>query len=173
VQKLLCLKKQEGQMQQKLIVCDPDKCLGCLICEFACSAHKEKGTDPSLSRIRVVNFEPTGSMAIACVLCDDTPCVRVCPRKALRQNEETGTIIVDESKCNACGWCFGACPFGAIAFNPTRKKVMICDLCDGEPECVKYCPFEGALTYTTVDEVGHKYRRGVFKKLLEDKASEM
>lgn len=154
-------------MQRKFIFCDPEKCLGCLICEFVCSAIKEKSTNPLLSRIRVVNLEPTGSMAIACVLCEDAPCVTVCPRKALRRNEETGIVVVDEDKCNGCSWCLEACPFGAIAFNPYKKTVMICDLCGGDPECVKYCPFD-ALTFSSIEEAAHGQRRDVFKKLLKD-----
>jgi len=106
--------------------------------------------------------------AIACRMCEDAPCVNSCPRNALRQAQETGIIIVDENRCNGCGWCFGACSFGAIAFHPTKKIVTFCDLCDGEPECIKYCPFEGALTFATKDEVGHKYRRGTFEKLQEE-----
>ena len=157
-------------MQEKFIFCDPDKCLGCLICEFACSAAKGKSTDPLLSRIRVVNFEPVGSMAIACVLCKDTPCVRVCPRKALKQEEKTGVVLVDEDKCNGCCWCFEACPFGAIAFNPQKKVVMICDYCDGDPACVKYCPFDGALTLSRIDEVAHSRRKDVFKEILKETA---
>jgi len=160
-------------MQRRLIICDPSKCLGCLLCEFACSAFKEKSIDPTLSRIRVVNFEPTGSMAIACVLCEDSPCVRSCPRNALRRSEETGVIIVDEYRCSGCSWCLNACPFGAIAFHPTKKSVRICDLCDGEPECVKACPYEGALAFTTMEEVSHKWRSDAFKRLLKELTSEV
>lgn len=160
-------------MQGRFVVCDPGKCLGCLICEFACSAKKEKSIDSSLSRIRVVNLEPTGSMAIACVLCEDPMCVKSCPLNALARSEENGVIMVDESRCTGCSWCLNACPFGAIAFNPTKKAVVICDLCDGDPECVKYCPFEGALTFATIDEITDKYRRETFKRLLKEQAIEV
>jgi Fe-S-cluster-containing dehydrogenase component len=155
-------------MQRRFVFCDRERCLGCQICEFICSARKEKSTDPLLSRIRVVNLEPTGSMAIACVLCEDPSCVRSCPRNALRRSAKTGVIIVDEVRCNGCSWCFGACRLGAIGFHLGKKVVTICDLCDGEPECVKYCPFEGALTFTTMDEVSHKHRGEAFKKLLKE-----
>ncbi|MHA1712026.1 MAG: 4Fe-4S dicluster domain-containing protein [Candidatus Freyarchaeota archaeon] len=115
----------------------------------------------------MVNLEPTGSMAIACVLCEDAPCVRVCPRKALRQNKETGVVVVDEDRCNGCRWCFEACPFGAITLNSYKKAVMICDLCGGDPECVKYCPFD-ALTFSSIEEVAHSRRKDAFKELLKE-----
>ncbi|MEM3665646.1 MAG: 4Fe-4S dicluster domain-containing protein [Candidatus Bathyarchaeia archaeon] len=155
-------------MKNKFIFCDPEKCLGCLICEFACSAIKEKSINPLLSRIRVVNLEPAGSIAVTCTLCDDTPCVKACPRKALRRDNETGVVLVDEDKCNGCRWCFEACPFGAIAFNPYKRKVMICDLCDGNPECVKYCPFNGALTFSSIEEIAHNRRTEILKKILKE-----
>lgn len=158
------------KMQNLILYSDPEKCLGCSICEFVCSATKEKSMDPLLSRIRVVNLEPAGSIAFACVQCNDTPCVKVCPRKALRQNEKNGIISVDKEKCSGCGWCIEACPFGAIAFNPNDKKAMICDLCDGNPECVKYCPFK-ALTFSSIEEITHGRRKDVFVKLLKELAS--
>ena len=45
-------------MPHKFIVCDPDKCVGCQICEFACSAVKEGVFQPLFSRIRTVRIEP-------------------------------------------------------------------------------------------------------------------
>jgi carbon-monoxide dehydrogenase iron sulfur subunit len=156
-------------MRNSILFSDPEKCLGCSICEFVCSATKEKSTDPLLSRIRVVNLEPVGSISFACVQCNDTPCVMVCPRKALRQNEVSGVIEVNEEKCNGCGWCIEACPFGAIAFNPETKTAMICDLCGGDPECVKYCPFD-ALTFSSIEEVTHGKRKEVFENLLKELA---
>jgi Fe-S-cluster-containing hydrogenase component 2 len=155
-------------MERKAIFSDPQKCIGCFICEFACSATKEKSTSPLLSRVRVVNFEPIGSMAIACLSCENPRCVRNCPQNALRQSEKTGAIVVDETKCNGCGWCSGVCRFGAIGIHPKKKIAAICDFCEGEPECVKYCPVEGALTYSTIENVSHERRKGAFKKLLEE-----
>ncbi len=32
---------------------------------------------------------------------------------------------------------------------------MKCDLCEGDPECVKYCPY-GAIEYLPVDEAERK-----------------
>ncbi len=156
-------------MQQKYVVCNPAKCLGCGICEFVCSAVKEKKLDPAFSRIRQVNFEPIGSMAIACLLCENPPCVVACPRDAL-QKEEKGAIRVDEYKCNGCGWCIHACKFGAITLHPTKKVVMTCDLCDGDPECVELCPFEDALIFGTIEQLEHKLSRGLVDMILHELA---
>jgi len=156
-------------MSKKFIVCDPDKCLGCQICEFACSAEKVKSCNPLFARIRVVNFEPQGSMAIACVLCEKAPCVTSCPTKALLKSER-GIIQVEEKKCNGCGWCIAACKFGAITLDPSKNIVSICDLCAEDPKCVKFCPFE-AISYATVEEAAPKFRRIGIGQLLQELVS--
>ena len=46
-----------------------------------------------------------------CVQCGT--CVRVCPRAALRQ-DENGWIRVDRSHCDACGECVAVCTQGAL-----------------------------------------------------------
>jgi len=104
-------------------------------------------------------------MAIACLLCEDPACVAACPRDALLKDEK-GVIRVDEYKCNGCGWCILACEFGAITLHPTKKVVMTCDLCDGDPECVKHCPFEDALAYATIEEVANKLRKEAVDNML-------
>ena len=35
---------------------------------------------------------------------------------------------------------------GGIVFVPEKKVVIKCDLCDGDPVCVKFCP-TGAIKY--------------------------
>jgi Fe-S-cluster-containing hydrogenase component 2 len=35
--------------------------------------------------------------------------------------------------------CVAACPFGAMRWNSGRSRVFKCDLCDGDPQCVRFC----------------------------------
>ncbi len=156
-------------MQSKFVVCDPGKCVGCGICELACSAEKEKSFNPLFSRIRSVRLdsikEPLTSIAFACFLCEDPACVKSCPREALSVNEEDGTILVDEVKCNGCGLCIAACEFGAMSRHPEKNVASVCDLCKDEPKCVEACP-KGALYFDTIDEVIRKSEVDVVKPLL-------
>lgn len=156
-------------VQHPFIVCDPDKCIGCQMCELICSATKHGEFAPLLSRIRNVRIYPITMMSVACRLCEDPPCVTACPRQALSQSEETGIIIVDKELCNGCGWCIEACDFGAIILNPAEKVVEICDLCQdlGEPQCVRFCLKE-ALSLSTPEQVAQKARREVVARLLEE-----
>jgi len=154
---------------RRFVAADPDKCDGCGICEYVCSMEKEKVFNPLKSRIRVVRLNLIANVAIACRLCEDAPCVAACPREALSQSEETGVIMVDEDKCDGCGWCIEACEFGAITLHPDSKVVIVCDLCGGEPKCVDWCP-EEALKLVTRDELATKARVEAARKLFGETA---
>jgi Fe-S-cluster-containing hydrogenase component 2 len=125
--------------------------------------------NPLKSRIRVVRLNPLVNVSLSCRLCEDPPCVAACPRDALTQSEENGTILVDEDKCNGCGWCIEACDYGAIMIHPEKKVVFVCDLCkeQGEPQCVKWCP-EEALDLVTSDVLAQKARIAATKKLFQE-----
>jgi indolepyruvate ferredoxin oxidoreductase alpha subunit len=55
--------------------------------------------------------------------------------------------MVDEDKCDGCGWCIEACEYGAVTLHPTTRKAIVCDTCNGEPKCVLECP-DSALTFS-------------------------
>jgi TPP-dependent indolepyruvate ferredoxin oxidoreductase alpha subunit len=141
-------------MVNQFVSCEPQKCVGCVVCEYACSLEKEKVFNPLKSRIRAIRLDPLSNVAIACRACTEAPCVAACPEKALTQSIETGVVTVDEDKCNGCGWCIEACEYGAITLHPDTQKVIVCDVCNGEPECVQFCP-EGALSLVgkTTDKI--------------------
>ena len=60
--------------------------------------------------------------------------------------------------------CVISCPLGAIEIDPVKHTAFKCDLCEGDPECVKIC-LPGALTYVEKDKVGFSERREALKKL--------
>ena len=125
--------------------CNPKMCNGCVVCEYACSMEKEQTFNPVKSRIKAVRLDTIKNIALTCRACQDAPCVAACPNGALVQSLENKTIIVDESKCKGCGWCIQACEYGAITLHPSTKKAIVCDMCNGDPVCVKWCP-ESALS---------------------------
>lgn len=160
-------------MSKKYLIADPTKCTGCGVCELVCSASKDKAFNKRLSRIRVVKLEPFVQTAVACRLCENPRCVRVCPRGALTQNRETGVIAVDTTKCAraGCGWlCVEACEFGAITIHPDDRTAIVCDLCGGDPPCVELCIPE-ALKLTTLDTLTERARRSIVKELFLEKQS--
>jgi len=120
-------------------------CKGCRRCEVACSLKKAGMINPAQSRIRIYQFYPGPiDVPILCRQCSTRPCMAACPPKvqAILVDERTGATKVDPLKClgEKCGRCAKACIHGAITFHPEVKEALVCDLCDGEPECVKACP---------------------------------
>ena len=153
---------------RKFVSVDPSKCTGCGICEYACALEKEENNmNPIRSRIRVVRMTPMFNFALACRSCEDAKCVTACPEKALSQSEQKGIIMVKEKKCKGCDWCIQACPHGGITIHSDTGIAVACDLCDGEPKCIEFCP-EEALELVGTDEEAEKR----FKEALEKLPSE-
>ena len=132
-------------MVNQHVACDNQKCVGCGICEYACSYEKEQVFNPLKSRIRAVRMNQINNTATTCRACKDAPCVSSCPHEALSKSVQTGTINVDEIRCTGCGWCIESCQYGAVTMHPSKRKVIICDTCQGDPKCIKSCP-ENALS---------------------------
>ena len=115
------------------------RCSGCRRCEIACSLHHEGKMWPEASRIRVFMLVPGVEIPHFCVQCHDHPCVSACPVEALSVDRETTAVLVDREKCTSCGLCVKACPGNIPYLHPGDNKAVICDLCGGDPECVKVC----------------------------------
>lgn len=150
---------------RKFVSVDPSKCIGCGICEYACTVEKGEGIwNPIRSRIRVVRMSPVFNFALTCRGCDDAKCVKACPERALSQSETTGLLIMDESRCKGCDWCVQACDHGGITIHADTGKAIACNLCDGEPKCVDSCP-EEALSIVDSDEAAEKLFNDALAKL--------
>jgi carbon-monoxide dehydrogenase iron sulfur subunit len=151
---------------RKSVFAKPDKCTGCGTCELVCTAFHEKKYGLRKSRIRNVKIGDTVRISMTCRLCDKPACLAVCPTDALIQDAKTGVIIVNDKRCNGCGWCIQSCPFGVMFFHPIKKVPIMCDLCNGDPMCVKDCP-EKALEMTTLDAFSSMVRESTVKELIE------
>jgi len=138
---------------EKVLMVDVTKCTGCRICELVCSLSHEGECNPLKSRIRVFKIEEEGiDLPCVCQHCDTPLCRDVCPVDAIRRDPDTGAVIIKEELCVGCRACSLVCPYGAITMDVSRKVMLKCDLCDGDPRCVKFC-LTKALIYERKDVV--------------------
>ena len=138
----------------KVLVIDYEKCTGCRLCEQVCSVKHEGVSNPARSRIKIVKWEQEGRyVPMGCQQCESAPCQAVCPVKAISRDEPLNRVMVDYDVCIGCRMCVAVCPFGAMAFDTLAKRVIKCDLCDGDPLCVKFC-YVAAVQYVDASEQG-------------------
>ncbi len=120
------------------ITVDHKKCTGCRICEQICTFSHEQEFNPRRARIKILIREREGINApLLCRQCKS--CLSACKREALSWDEKVGVMRVSAERCNGCGLCMEACDEGAIFLDPLSGRVNICDLCNGDPQCVKWC----------------------------------
>ncbi len=149
--RLLNATLEEETLKVRLIEVNPSNCTVCRLCEMVCSLHHEQECSTVKSRIKIVRDEEFGNhLVLVCMQCPEAYCVESCPTEALHRDEETGVVLVDAELCNGCEECVDACPIGAPTFDREKEVVFKCDLCGGDPECVKVC-FREALTVKEVD----------------------
>jgi len=146
-------------MTQKVLVVNSELCVGCRVCELACSARHEHSFHPAKSRIHVIRWDGMGvDVPRVCLQCDKPPCMKVCPVEAFRRDEKTGAVLINYDVCIGCRLCVNECPFSGISVDQDRGMMIKCDLCGGDPQCVKYCPTK-ALQFVKADQVAWLKRR--------------
>ena len=146
---------------EKHLLAIPNRCTGCNRCVYACAAVKEGIFMPSKARVRVSNFPLKGySVPCICFQCPKPDCMKACPEKAIFKNER-GVVVIDAGKCDGCGDCVKACPYGMIE-QYTSGQAFKCDLCGGTPACVGECHF-GALEFKEPDAIMKKLRGAQMK----------
>ena len=154
IAELLGCAVEQGEPQVAVVRCHPANCGenrrsnydGLRSCAFAATVYTGENGCP-----------------FGCLGCGD--CVAACQFDAIHMDAETGTPVVDEDKCTACGACAKACPRRVIELrnkgNKGRRVFVRCinkekgavamktckNACIGCGKCAKVCPFE-AITVT-------------------------
>lgn len=136
----------------------PERCSGCRICELVCAIEHHGVNNPKKACIRamVLYPQPVIRMPIVCLQCGEPKCAENCPTGAL--SRENGVVRLNAEKCVSCQVCVTSCPFGAIFVHDDLDTPLKCDLCDGDPECVKECPKQ-ALLFQPQHTLGQAHRK--------------
>jgi Fe-S-cluster-containing hydrogenase component 2 len=153
----------------KKLVVDLGKCTGCKSCQIICALTHESEANYNLARINISKDDSMGlSAPVPCAQCLDAPCVEACPVEAIVLDTKTGAKIIVDEECIMCEACVGACPFGAISLieKGGQTKVIKCDLCHGDPECVKHCE-PGAIRYREAADMAEERSDALGDKLIE------
>lgn len=158
-------------MDERAIVIDTSKCMGCRGCQVAC---KQWNQLPAVATKNTGSYEnpPTGAADTftkvafkeevidgklnwlfrkeQCMHCTRATCVEMCPVDA-RAKDEFGFTEVDREKCIGCGLCVSVCPF-QVPYLDADRKAKNCWFCLDRvlngmtPACAKACP-TGAIKF--------------------------
>jgi len=127
---------------------DESRCTGCRSCVLACSFAHTLSFSENGSRIEVLRDAEHGcATPRVCIGCEPAFCIASCPVGALSRDPALGIVKVDSAVCIGCRQCVDACPHGGVRFGETDKVPRFCDLCGGDPICVKYCQFPRAIQW--------------------------
>jgi carbon-monoxide dehydrogenase iron sulfur subunit len=167
------------------IECDEMKCVGCGVCQMACSMKHHGVINKELARIQVRKYllPLPKAVQVTCVQCQENEreCQRACPVSppAIHYDNNLLHLVIDKDRClgTECLQCRDACPARAIRSYPAVSSApFVCDLCDIEnngrrdPQCVNVCPY-GALNFLTSQEHRFGYAvQDVRRKHADEKA---
>ena len=150
---------------KKVLIVNADLCIGCRMCEAACSLVHYGAVGISHARLKVLRYDNAAFFnPVVCMQCEVPYCASVCPSKAISKNPETGVVKVSRKKCTGCKMCLTACPFGAMGF--VENVAIKCDHCGGHPSCVEFCQAK-ALTYGDPNDISGAKRISLSDNLLE------
>jgi carbon-monoxide dehydrogenase iron sulfur subunit len=154
----------------KILMINHEKCTGCRLCELVCSVSHDGVSNPLRSRISIIKWEAEGLyIPMSCQQCEDAPCMTICPVKAISRDQELDYVKIDYDVCIGCRSCVAVCPFGAMGFNVKDKKVFKCDLCEGDPQCVRFCDVK-AVEYVDANRINIlKKREAAHKQSIAQK----
>lgn len=101
-----------------VMVFDLRNCDGCKRCTKACQDMHHLGEEYEYIKVyeRHTAAGQKYFMPVACMMCQNAPCHRVCPTGATFYDGD-GLVLIDQDKCIGCRACIAACPYDSRYFN--------------------------------------------------------
>jgi len=99
-------------------VVDLRRCSGYRKCTAACQKEYQLPKDHEWTKTleRVDEEGRKQFFPRRCMMCENPPCLKVCPTGATFKNEN-GVVLVDQDRCIGCRMCMVACPYEARYFH--------------------------------------------------------
>jgi formate dehydrogenase iron-sulfur subunit len=127
-----------------------DACIGCHSCEVACAEQNGLPAGTTWRRVGEIEggeFPETRRfhLSMSCNHCLDPACLSGCPTNAY-EKLANGVVAHHAEDCIGCQYCTWNCPYSVPAFQPDRRIVTKCDMCQPRlaeglaPACVNACP---------------------------------
>ena len=161
---------------EKIFDFDLDRCSGCFACVVACMDQNDidVSEERGLREVSVVKplwsvTKKLGYVSLACMHCDDAPCITGCPTGCLYK-DENGLVVAETALCIGCHSCILNCPVGAPRYN-AEGKISKCNGCAERvecgliPACVRVCPTK-ALKYDTQEVIEQSKKDKMLRKLM-------
>jgi DMSO reductase iron-sulfur subunit len=139
---------------------DMAACIGCHSCEVACA--EQNGLPLGATWRRVGEIEGGDHpdtrrfhLSMSCNHCLEPACLEGCPTGAYLKLDN-GVVEHHADDCIGCQYCTWNCPYSVPVFQPDRRIVTKCDMCQPRlseglaPACVGACPTH-AITVERVD----------------------
>jgi len=162
----------------KVMIIDVAICNGCYNCQIACKdehvgndwtpyAKPQPDTGQFWTKVEEIvrGTVPKVKMAYMhsiCQHCDDAPCIKACPEKAIYKRDKDGIVIIDPTKCRGSRLCVDACPYGVIYYNWDLNLAQKCTFCAHlidrgwkDTRCSDACP-TGAFTFGEEEDLKDK-----------------
>lgn len=163
---------------RKIIVVDAKECMACCTCEIECAlAHSESKELSKVMREEQPRLNVEGNSEfwapMMCRHCEDAPCIKICPTKAIHRDASDSPVLLEQELCIGCNFCLAVCPFGVIGPSEDGRKVVKCDLCierleaGQEPACVASCPMN-ALKFVEAEQYVKDKRGNALRRHLQE-----
>lgn len=129
---------------------DMGACIGCHSCEVACAEQNGLPAGTVWRRVGEIEggdhpFTRRFHLSMSCNHCLEPACLQGCPTGAYIKLDN-GIVAHQADDCIGCQYCTWNCPYQVPAFQPDRRIVTKCDMCQPrlaeglKPACVGACP---------------------------------
>jgi dimethyl sulfoxide reductase iron-sulfur subunit len=100
------------------MVIDLRHCDGCEVCTQSCQQRHQLRDEQTWIKVYSMTDAAGGTfhMPRPCMMCEDPPCMYVCPVGATIRTDD-GLVLVDNDICVGSRACMAACPYEARYFN--------------------------------------------------------